>query len=311
MRQALHALVLACWLLGSAARADEREAEYQELIHGAITEMDRGDPMEALGLFRRAHELRPSARTLRGIGVALYELRDYVGALRALSLALEDTRTPLGEDLRIEASTLVSRARTFVARVRLALEPPQAQVRVDGLEPVREGPLLLLNPGAHTLEAAAPGHVSITRQLSVQAGQQDELVLTLAPAPLPAVSARAPARRVPPQPPVRAEPESERWTERPVAAWFYLGAGAFAAGAAETAVWWVHLQRDLERCDRSCLVRDDLRDRRTIAQGLTYGFGALAAASLTMGVLWQRRIGPALACSPLESGLACRGQVRY
>jgi hypothetical protein len=68
---------------------------YRSLISDAAAEYDAKHFAEARALFRRAHELEPSARTWRGIGMAAFELRDYVKSLRALEASLVDSRLPL------------------------------------------------------------------------------------------------------------------------------------------------------------------------------------------------------------------------
>src|SRR5262245_21535053 len=79
-------------LLTSSALAQEEPDEYREAIEAAVEELNAGLYEEALAQFSRAHELQPSARTLRGIGLAAYELRDYVRAVEALEASLEDPR---------------------------------------------------------------------------------------------------------------------------------------------------------------------------------------------------------------------------
>src|SRR5262249_43441282 len=76
---------------GPRLRADEGTDErgaVQGLIADAVAEYDAGHFEEARALFRRAQAEAPSARTLRGIGMASFELRDYVEADRALAAAL-------------------------------------------------------------------------------------------------------------------------------------------------------------------------------------------------------------------------------
>ena len=62
------------------------------LIGDAVAEYDAGHFQEARALFRQAHEKSPTARTLRGIGMCSFELRDYVEAARALGGVAARTR---------------------------------------------------------------------------------------------------------------------------------------------------------------------------------------------------------------------------
>src|SRR6185369_1334355 len=76
--------------------AQEAETpQYRGLLSEAVAEYDARRYEEARALFRRAHDLSPNARTLRGIGMASFELREYVEALRALEGSLVDQRRPL------------------------------------------------------------------------------------------------------------------------------------------------------------------------------------------------------------------------
>src|SRR4051794_16670861 len=93
---ALLLCVVACLSRSAGARAQADGAaeasEYRELIEQALSEFKHKNWPEARVLFRRAHELSPNARTLRGMGVVSYEMRDYVHAVLELSSALVDAR---------------------------------------------------------------------------------------------------------------------------------------------------------------------------------------------------------------------------
>src|SRR5689334_12069641 len=96
---AARALVLAVLLAPTAGAAqDETDGApegYEALIEAALTEFGAGHWEEARALFRQAHASFPNARTLRGMGMASFELRDYPEALGELGAALTDDRRPL------------------------------------------------------------------------------------------------------------------------------------------------------------------------------------------------------------------------
>ena len=50
--------------------AGHEAEDYQAAVRQAVAELEAGHYPEALALFREAHELSPSARTLRGLGLA-------------------------------------------------------------------------------------------------------------------------------------------------------------------------------------------------------------------------------------------------
>jgi hypothetical protein len=128
----LRTFVLALTLsLPLTAFAQEATDRYRTLVDAALEESAAGRWEEARALFRQAHEVSPNARTLRGIGMASYELRDYAEAVRMLAGALDSTVTPLTEEQRAQVTELLGRARAFVGRYEVDL-PEGASLSVDG-----------------------------------------------------------------------------------------------------------------------------------------------------------------------------------
>jgi PEGA domain len=207
-------LALLCALsaapLGRAS-AQAPVASYDDTIRRAVVEFDAAHWEEARALFKRAHELNPSARTWRGMGITAFELRRYVDAVAELEAALADPRKPLTEQQRAEVQVLLQRAREFVSVYRIRVRPGSAEVRVDGQPAsVRDGQVFL-DPGHHILTVRAPGYAERRAELSVDAGEHEELSVELdvASEPLelepsvpassvPSEARQAPARRARP-----------------------------------------------------------------------------------------------------------------
>ncbi len=176
------------------ATAEESAAEPSPVVRAllveAVAEYDAGRYAEAQALFRRADELAPSGRTLRGLGMASFELRQYVAAVHALEASLSATARPLTEAQRAHVEGLLARARGFVSRVELHLEPPGATLRFDGqaLAPEPDGSLLV-DPGRHVVVIAADEYETETIDLTLAPGAPHELAIVLrrreAPAPTP------------------------------------------------------------------------------------------------------------------------------
>lgn len=182
--------------IGEAAA--EAPATADPVVHAilveAVAEYDAGHYAEAQALFRRANDLSPSARTLRGLGMASFELRQYVTASRALTAALEATTRPLTDDQRAHVEELLARARGFVARLAPQIEPRDASLRIDGVEPLRESDgSVLLDPGRHVLVIEDEGRTAETIDLSLEPGTVRELVITLRPLPSAPVATVAPS----------------------------------------------------------------------------------------------------------------------
>jgi hypothetical protein len=216
-----------------AMTPEEEEKAYQQAIGQAVQEFAAGRWEEARALFKRAHQIEPNARTLRGMGMAAFELRMYVAALRELEAALRDERKPLTSEQRTQAQTLVDQSNAFVGRYQLILEPEGARPYVDA-QPVQfeMGGIVLLDVGDHELRVIAEGYRPFTQQLRVDGGQNLVLRIKLEPetaAPAaPAAKATSDTGTAPPPP---------RDGTLHTIAWITLaGAGAFAIGAG---VFWV------------------------------------------------------------------------
>ena len=157
----------------SEPAGDEPQA-YKAVIKQALQEFDAGNFAEARALFLRAHELAPSARTLRALGLTEFQLRHYVEADKLLEQALQDSRHALTREQRTEVEHMLERARAYVGRYRIQLTPAGATLAVDGqaaaLDP---GAPLLLDVGEHTLLVRAEGYADEERHLDVR-GREDE-----------------------------------------------------------------------------------------------------------------------------------------
>jgi len=304
-----HAAFLA-FLIGASAAATARAADEDStpisvLIGDAVAEYEAGHYQEARALFRQAHEKSPTARTLRGIGMASFELRDYVEATRALTGSLRDTRRPLTAEQKRHAEALLARAHTFVGRFTMKLKPAGASLFVDGhpaeLEP--EG-ILLLAFGRHQLSlrcsTCAPAEKD--EEINVAGGERREIELALAPAPPPSATdttggtgngtAGGGTVGIVSPPGGGADTTVERGHAH---LWLAGLAGAAALGAGGTALWWREEQQELDRCKGASATGDmcsnagAIDDRRKVAIGATIGLGAAALISAAFAaVMWTR-----------------------
>lgn len=168
-------------ILPRPGRAQEgAPREYSEAVQQALQELDANNLAEALAEFRRAHQIFPNARSLRGLGMVEFDLRDYESAARHLREALASAVKPLAGAMRSAAETLLARAQRYLSEVRVATEPRAAQIFVDGspAQPRPDG-MLLLNPGDHVIEVKATGYATETRSLQLSGGDQRELMISL------------------------------------------------------------------------------------------------------------------------------------
>jgi len=173
---------------GAAARAADDDTPVAVLIGDAVAEYDAGHYQEARALFRQAHDKVPTARTLRGIGMASFELRDYVEAARALGASLRDQRRPLTPEQKRHAEALLARANTFVGRFTVKIKPESASLFVDGRPAdVEPDGVVLLAFGRHqlSLRCASCAPAEKDEDVEVSGGEHKTIELALAPAPPP------------------------------------------------------------------------------------------------------------------------------
>jgi len=206
-------------------------AEYTALIDSAVEEFAGGRWVEARALFGRAQAMYPNARALRGVGMAAFELRDYVEACRALEGALLATRRPLSVEQRRQVEALRARALNFVGRFVLGAVSAGATLSVDG-HVVPPGPTILLSIGDHELVLSEPSRAPRRISIAVRGGEADLAIdfpegdLSAAVAPEAVVALDAPRTR-PSRGDTRDESTGSAWPYAVVG----VGAALTVAGA--------------------------------------------------------------------------------
>jgi hypothetical protein len=301
---ALVAVVICASAAGTARAADDEGTPVSVLIGDAVSEYEAGHYQEARALFRQAHEKLPTARTLRGIGMASFELRDYVEAVRALTASLRDQRRPLTAEQKRHAEALLARAHTFVGRYTMKVQPAGSSLFVDGhpaeLEPDN---VLLLPFGRHqlSLRCGTCAPTELDKEVDVAGGERRDLELTLQVAPPPALrdtsgGGAGTGAALGGASGGTGSQSGGADAERGSAHLWLVGlAGAAALGAGGSALWWRHQQEELDKCERAMTAGDmcggeaDAKDRRNMAIGATIGLGAVAVASAAFAaIMWSR-----------------------
>jgi hypothetical protein len=280
--------------------------QYRRLLEEAIAEYEAGRYAEARALFGRAHERSPNARTLRGIGMAAFEMREYAESLRALSAALTDRRRPLTDEQRGHVQSLIDRSNAYVGRYRVTLAPADAQLRVDDeAAPLGDDGTLLLSLGEHAVEARCPGCATQRRTLQVRGGEDEELRFDLASVDLGAPG--EPLRAAPDRLPSDGDGAEGGST---AAILMLAGAGVLAASAIAGVLWWLDRDGELDRCRNAgaaCGNEETLESERGVAMGATVAFTAGALVLATIGLLSlgggddEARV----ACAPSIGGMSC------
>jgi hypothetical protein len=300
----------------SDGKSEGREdAKYRDTLKDALAEYDARHFEEARILFRRAHELNPNARTLRSIGMASFELRDYVAAVRALSASLVETRKALSPEQRTHVQGLLDRSRMFVDIYTLKITPADAKVLIDGRVPEFEADgTLFLGFGPHNLEARKSGYVLRTFTVNVRGGERKELAMTLERKP-------SDIAQLPPKPAQWSEPPAVSRSGLAPAGWhpgtgWLLAAGGLTLVAGAATVGWLTEQSEITTCGaaqfpRLCDNKDAITSRRNLYVGASAVAGAAAVTMAVIGIVdWlgprQRpAIGSSVACSVFPAGLIC------
>jgi hypothetical protein len=218
---------------------DAQDAEYRQLVADGVAEFGRGNWSEARAFFSRAHALKPSARTLRSLGLVAYELRNYVEAEAFLSGALSEPVHPLTPELRTETEQTLAKARTLIGRFTLRVTPADARVTVDGRPPVLREGVLVLDAGPHQVLAQRAGYLDGELRIDVRGGEEQPLELQLQQAPLAVTSAPAAdtsRARVGVDDAAYDRDEDDDGGSVFASPWFWTGVAVLVAGGAATAI---------------------------------------------------------------------------
>jgi hypothetical protein len=283
-------------------RSGDSSQEYKRVLQEAMAEYERSNWAEARALFQAAHEMQPTARTLRAIGMCAFEEKAYVMAIAYLGQALSDTRKPLTADQRKQTEDALWRAREFVAKYRLVVTPSHAALLVDGHAPSLEEGKLLLDPGTHKLSFSADGYDTVEHSVSVRARETGELSIALVATGSSEAVAAAPAAATESSTPVAAAaPVDEPKSKLTKLQWVGVGLSGFGAVGLGLGIGFGVMAKnkhDESGCDSECPTKEDkhLNDQAyTFGNASTAMFavgGAAAAAGIFLAV-WAREKKPA------------------
>jgi tetratricopeptide (TPR) repeat protein len=137
------------------AAHDRTPAAYTRAVEAAVDAYNRDDFATARHYFARAHELRPSARTWRGLGTTAFELKFFEDAVHELTFALEDRRSALTNDMRTDTELTLRVAQRRLAERR---EPGAAreQAELSGRSGTAVAPVAVAPP-EHAATSAGLG----------------------------------------------------------------------------------------------------------------------------------------------------------
>lgn len=177
-RLSLALAVMLVVAMTSLAGAQSDDRTYEGIIRAALQEYELEHWAEATALFERAHAMRPSARTLRGLSLANFENRQYVKAWTFGRQALESDVRPLAAKQREHLEGIVARADDFIARFDVSTDPEGATLMVDGYPVVTDAAgSVMLDPGDHELVARLASGQSEHRKVVAESGRTGTLTI--------------------------------------------------------------------------------------------------------------------------------------
>jgi tetratricopeptide (TPR) repeat protein len=288
---------------GAEADATERARKLYELGAEAFAAQHNAD---AIGYFRRAAALVPSAKLTYNIGLAYEEMGDSGRALGEYRDYLR--QEPAGErrrDVEKRIATLERRlAATGLQHLSITSDPPGATVRIGG-RAVGVTPWAgELAPGPHEVELTLSGHGPQRALVTLAADHSSELALELTPE-------HERARGLDTRPESQVSP----------LAWTFLGVGAAAlTGGIAFELSRASSSAAAERTDTPLAAAEarGAADAKQMASLLLLGFGAgflvgggvLLALDLTAAnepASEPRRAVTSLACQPAFCGVLAHG----
>jgi hypothetical protein len=137
----------------------------------------------ALAEFEAAYRDKPGPGSLQNVALCLKALFRYAEAASSLRLLLERHAQELSSAERDAMAKAVQEFEGLVGKLQLQLQPPEAELSIDGRAIAREERVngVLLNVGEHTLLAEAPGFARHAQVVRIASAQELKLVVQLKP----------------------------------------------------------------------------------------------------------------------------------
>jgi hypothetical protein len=265
---------------------------------------------DAIDKLERAEQLRHSAIVLEQLGECYIEKGRFVEGAEAMRSVLREAQPENASEAlkkaHANARTMLETAKGKIATVTITVEvvgKAQPTVEIDGqlMPAALIGAARPTDPGDHTIEASAPGHLPARRRVTLTPGQTEALAFTLVvdpnasakPKPAAVANAEAPAAPVAREAPAPAATRAaaERSAPNHVPAYIAWGIGG-AALAVGIGYGWVAMNQksDLDKVcpDHRCPPTQSERLDAAKANGVisSVAFGVGLAAAVTGGLLF-------------------------
>lgn len=220
MRARALAFALALTAAATTASAQTRQPQKQK-IEEAMPHFQRGvdlydenDFTNALIEFRRAYDIAQDYHVLYNLAQTCYQLQNYACALDSFQRYLSEGGSQLTRERKAYVDKEISKLKTRVASVRVAVNVPGADIAVDD-EKVGTSPLghpLTVSQGKRKITATLDGRPPATKTIEIAGGDSTSISLDIE-------TATHDQQQPPPPPP----PPVETRRHVPWAAWGAAG----------------------------------------------------------------------------------------
>lgn len=295
------ALAVAAPVFAAEPSATEREEAKKSYADARKARAD-GKLAEALTLFRRAHELAPTAVTRLDLARALVDQSQLIAArdlARTIpAMPVTATETAKSKQSRQEAATLVTELDERIPRVTFEMDRQgEQEVAVDGITLSKEllTSAVEVEPGEHVVVVRL-GAESVETRFSIAEREKKNVKLTSPAPPVEPPPAEPPPSdpttppAIPAEPPLDEKPAAENASLTPaVPILLSVGGGALLAGTISGAIALSQAGPLKAACDENeCPVsqRDALATHQatTTASTALLAIGGIVAAA--GGVVW-------------------------
>ncbi|MEO7038069.1 MAG: hypothetical protein ABI548_29140 [Polyangiaceae bacterium] len=192
---ALLAIALAAPAAADGGAAQDPSAAAKELVREGTSQYSVRNWEAARAAFAKAWALRPHYAIAGSLADVEMKLGHYRDAADHLKYALANLPADHPEK-RADAEASLKECRAHLSAVRVSVNVPGATVSLDAgeLAPEVLADDILLDPGAHKIEARKAGYLTSSRDFTASAGEAREIQLDLARPPSPALASGSTSR---------------------------------------------------------------------------------------------------------------------
>ncbi len=154
-------------------------ARARELFKEGLKHFEEGSYALALDKFQEVARIRLTAQVRFNIARCLEKLGRLVEALTEYEATEADAKAASMDSVAKTAAESANGLRPRIPRLTVKVDPSTATVKIDGAT-VDANKEILVDPGAHTVEASAPKRATVTKKITLTEKEVLKLSLVLA-----------------------------------------------------------------------------------------------------------------------------------